>query len=194
MTIGSRVVEALELLGRLGEEARSPEEKERLELAFDALLFISNMGLAYGFEKYREHSAANGPPLVIATFDSREEADAWLNSQTEPPHNAKVLIAGKYFVIAHIPDLNHRAFIQDPMIEFYLEDMIYMGLPTPVAAFNTYDEAMEWLNSQPEPPRQVFITVAGEYYLAVYHYKVNLRALYPISMAAKNVQRGPPED
>jgi ABC-type nitrate/sulfonate/bicarbonate transport system substrate-binding protein len=53
-----------------------------------------------------------------------------------------------------------------------------------VATFATLEEAKRWLNSQPEPPRQVFVTVAGEYYLAAYHYKINLRALYPIPMAA----------
>jgi hypothetical protein len=72
--------------------------------------------------------------------------------------------------------------------------MIQDGLPAPVAIFNTLEEANTWLQVQPEPPRQVFLTVAGEYYLAVYHYKVKLRALYPISMAAKPAQGGEAAD
>lgn len=193
MRIGERMVEALALLGRLGEEAQSPEEKARFFLAFDAIRFISDTGQAYGFEKYREYCAADGPPLVIAAFTTREEANSWLESQTEPPHQANVLIEGKYFVAVHIPASNHRAFLRDTMLEWYLADMIAEGLPPPVATFSTYEEANTWLHGQPEPPRQVFITIAGEYHLAVYHYKVNLRALYPISMAAKNVQRDEPE-
>ncbi|KFE67267.1 hypothetical protein DB31_8620 [Hyalangium minutum] len=66
--------------------------------------------------------------------------------------------------------------------------MIQDGIPAPVATFNTLEEANTWLQDQPEPPRQVFVSVAGEYYLAVYHYKVKLRALYPVSMAAKSAQ------
>jgi hypothetical protein len=188
------MVEALAILGRLGEESQSPEEKEQFLLAFDALRFISDLGQSYAFERYREYCAANGPPLVIAAFNTREEADAWLNNQAEPPHQASVLIGGRYFVAVHIPETNHRAFLQNTMLEWYLADMIAEGLPPPVATFTTFEEATAWLHGQPEPPRQVFITIAGEYYLAVYHYKVNLRALYPISMAAKNVQRDQPED
>lgn len=194
MRIGERMVDALALLGRLGEEAQSPEDKERLVLAFDAIRFISNLGQSYNFEKYCDYIASNGPPLVIASFNTREEAEAWLKNHPDPPHHANVLIAGEYFLTALIPEHNHRALLHDPALEYYLEEMIHGGLPPPVATFATYEEATTWLHSQPEPPRQVFITIAGEYYLAVYHYKVNRRALYPISMAAKNVQRDQPED
>jgi hypothetical protein len=59
------------------------------------------------------------------------------------------------------------------------------GLPAPVASFQTREEAEDWLALQPEPPRQVFIMIAGEYYLVVYHHRINLRAIYPVSLAAK---------
>jgi hypothetical protein len=193
MSIQDRMVDALALLGRLGEGAQSPEDKERLGLAFDAIRFISNLGQSYNFEKYCDYGAANGPPLVIASFDTREEAEVWMKNHPDPPHHANVLIAGEYFLTAYIPENNHRALLHDPALEYYLEDMIHSGLPAPMATFATHEEATTWLRNQPEPPRQVFITIAGEYYLAVYHYKVNIRALYPISMAAKNVQRGEPE-
>lgn len=194
MRMGELMLETLELLGRLREGTPSTEEKERFLLAFEALRFISATGQIYGFEEYRKDCAVKGPPLVIATFNTRAEADAWLKNHPEPPHHANVLIGGEYFLTAYIPELNHRALLHDPVLEYYLEEMIHEGLPAPIASFNTVEEANAWLNSQPEPPRQVFITVSGAYSLAVYHYKVNLRALYPISMAAKNVRRGPPED
>ena len=194
MTIVKLLLRAQFLLGNLSDAAASAEEKEQLLAAIDALSFIMAIGQSRGLEEYREDCAANGPPLVVAAFNTREEAEVWLKNHPDPPHHANVLIAGEYFLTASIPELHHRAFLHDSVLKYYLEEMIHEGLPAPVATFTTLDEANAWLNSQAEPPRQVFITVAGEYYLAVYHYKVRLRALYPISMAAKNVQRGPPED
>jgi hypothetical protein len=188
------LLEAMESVGRLHEEAGSPEEKERLLVALDALRFISSTGQPHGFERYRKDREANGPPLVIASFPTREEAEAWMKNHPDPPHHANVLIAGEYFLTVYFPDINHRALLHDPVLGYYLEEMIHEGLPAPVATFTADEEAHSWLSSQPEPPRQVFITIAGEYYLAVYHYKVNLRALYPISMAAKSARRGPSED
>ena len=194
MTIVKRMLETMELLGQHHEEAASPDEKERFSMALDAFTFIFALGQAYGFEEYRQDRAASGPPVVIATFDTREEAEMWLKSHPEPPHHANILIAGEYFLTAYAPDINHRAILHNPTLEFYLKDMIHEGLPAPVAAFTLREEAHTWLNSQPEPPRQVFVTIAGQYYLAVYHYKIKLRALYPIAMAAKPVQSGEAAD
>jgi ABC-type nitrate/sulfonate/bicarbonate transport system substrate-binding protein len=182
-------LEVQELLGRLHEETPSPEEKQRLLLAQDALRFISATGQLHGFEHYRKSLDDKAPPLVIAAFDTHEEAEAWLKAHPEPPHNANVLIAGKYHTVVHSRERNRRYLPPSPVIEFYLEDMISNGLPSPAAAFSTREEAEAWLNSQPEPPRQVFITIAGEYYLTAYHYRIKLRALYPISLAAKSEEK-----
>jgi hypothetical protein len=194
MTIVELLLRTQSLLGKCSEETSSTDEKKRFLVAIDALDFIMKIGRAHGLEEYRKDCAVNGPPLVIAAFNTREEAEAWMKNHPDPPDQANILIAGEYFLAAYFPDDNHRAILQNPVLEFYLEEMIHGGLPAPVATFTTYEDANTWLYSQPEPPRQVFITIAGEYYLAVYHYKVNLRALYPISMAAKNVQRDQPED
>jgi hypothetical protein len=190
MSISKLLLETQELLGRLHEETASAEEQKRFLVGLNALRFISDLGQPYEFEEYLKDCAANGPPLVIATFDTREEAEAWMKNHPSPPHHANILIAGKYFLTAYAPDINHRAILRDPAFAHYLKEMIQDGLPAPVATFNTLEEANTWLQGQPEPPRQVFVTVAGEYYLAVYHYNVKLRALYPISMAAKPAQGG----
>ncbi|WP_095991410.1 head protein [Cystobacter fuscus] len=186
MRPGELSLEALELLGRRWEEASSPEEKERLLLAMDALRFVSATGQTYDLEDYRKSLEAQAPPLVVATFDTREAADDWLKASPRPPYHAYVLIAGEYHIVMYIPEMNHRRLISHPVLEFYLADMIREGLPAPVATFKTHEEAQAWIDHQPEPPRQVFITIAGDYYLAVYHHRVNLRAMYPISMAAKS--------
>jgi hypothetical protein len=190
MTIVKLLLKTQSLLGRLGEETVAVDEKQQLLVAIDALSFIMQSGQSLGLEEYLRDCALKGPPLVIAAFNTREEAEDWMKNHPDPPHHANVLIAGEYFLTAYLPDINHRAVLQNPTLEFYLEEMIHGGLPTPVARFNTHEQATTWLNSQPEPPRQVFVTIAGEYYLAVYHYKVSVRALYPVSRAAKNVQRG----
>jgi hypothetical protein len=192
MTIVDLLLRTQSLLWKCSEESTSADEKERFLMAIDALGFIMKIGQSHGLEEYLKDRAINGPPLVIAAFNTREEAETWMKNHPDPPHQANILIAGEYFLTAYFPDVNHRAILHDPVLEYYLEEMIHGGLPAPVATFTTYEEATTWLHSQPEPPRQVFITIAGEYYLAVYHYKVGLRALYPISMAAKNVQRGQP--
>jgi hypothetical protein len=194
MTVVDQLLRAQWLLGKCSEGTSSPEDKERFLVAIDAIDYLMKIGQAHGLEEYRKDCAVNGPPLAIAAFNTREEAETWMKNHPDPPHHANILIAGEYFLTAYAPDINLRAILQNPTLEFYLEEMIHGGLPPPVATFATYEEATTWLHSQPEPPRQVFITIAGEYYLAVYHYKVNLRALYPISMAAKNVQRDQPED
>ncbi|MDC0712931.1 head protein [Stigmatella sp. ncwal1] len=178
------------LIGRLGEQAPSPDEKEQFLTAIDALSFISDTGQSPGLEEYHKNRSGSAPPLVIATFNTREEADAWMNNHPDPPQHAHVLIAGEYFLTAFIPDINHRALLHTPVLGWYLEAMIREGLPAPTAAFSTHEEAEHWLNTQAEPPRQVFITIAGDYHLAVYHYKVGLRALYPIALAAKSARSG----
>jgi hypothetical protein len=188
MTIVKLMLRTQSLLGELHDGALAAEQQAQLLVAIDALEFIMDIGRSPGFEQYRADRAFRGPPLVIAAFATQEEATAWLEKHPDPPHHAHVLIAGEYFRTVYAQDLGHRALLRSDTLAYYLEDMVHEGLPAPVAAFATHDEAKAWLNTQPEPPRQVFVTIAGEYYLAAYHYKINLRALYPISMAADTKQ------
>jgi hypothetical protein len=194
MRIVELMLETMELLGQLHEEATSAEQKERLSAGLDALGFISALGQAYGFEDYRQNRATSGPPLVIAAFNTRKEADVWMRDHPEPPHHANILIAGEYFLTAYDRATDHRAILHSSTLAYYLTDMISKGLPAPAAIFKTREEADAWITGQPEPVRQVFITISGEYYLAVYHYKVNLQALYPISIATKPMHAGKQAD
>lgn len=152
----------------------------------DAVGFLLKTGQRYALEEYRRSLESSAPPLIIANFDTREEAMAWLNAHPQPPDGAHVLIAGEYHRIAWFPELGARRLPRSPVLPYYLEDMARDGLPPPVAAFDTYEEAKAWVDSQPEPPQQVFIQIAGEYHLVAYHYRVNVRAIYPMSLAAKS--------
>ena len=184
MSIGERSLQAQELLGQLREEPRSSEEKERLLVAMDALRFISATGQGHDFEAYRKSLDDKAPPLVVATFDTREEADTWLKNHPNPPHHAYVLISGEYHVVMHVPELKHRRLISHPVLEFYLADMVREGIPHPAASFRTKEEAQAWLDTQPEPPRQVFIQIAGENHLVIYHHRVDLRLMHPLPMTS----------
>jgi hypothetical protein len=184
-------LDAQELLGQLWEKASSAEEKEKLRMAADALRFIASTGQSYDFEDYRKSLDANAPPLVSASFQTREEAEAWLNAHPRPPDQAYVLAAGEYHIVMYSPERNHRRLLRHPALEFYLEEMTRGGLPAPAASFQTREEAEAWLVLQPEPPRQVFITIAGEYHLVVYHHRIRLRAIYPVSLAAKPRREAP---
>lgn len=179
--------DALELLGRLWKESQSTEEKERLQFARDALWFILTTGLTYDFEDYRASLDVDAPPPVIASFNTREEAETWMRDHPNPPDHANVLISGEYHYAAYSRKHNDRTIRRSETLEYYLAEMIRDGIPPPAFTFNTQEEANTWLHSQPEPPKQVFIQIAGELHLAAYHYRVNLRAIYPLSRAAKNV-------
>lgn len=167
-------------LGQLWEDSPSAEEKQKLMGALDAIRFLAATGQDYDFEDYRKSLDSNAPPLVIASFGSYEEAEAWLKNHPNPPRTAQVLIAGEYHRVVCSRENDLRRLLRASTLEYYLEEMKRDGLPAPVASFKTREEADAWLNSSSEPPQQVVVTIAGEPFLAVYHYRVNLRALYPL--------------
>jgi len=190
MSSGMKMVEVKALLGQLRHDSQSPEEKEKLLLAMDLFEFVFETGQNLDFKEYRKNLDLKGPPLAIASFETREEAMAWLNAHPNPPDGAKVLIAGEYHYVAWFPELGNRRLPRSPILPYYLEDLASEGLLPPVATFDTYEEAKAWVDSQSEPPRQVFILIAGEYHLVAYHYRLNLRAIYPMSLAAKSEPEG----
>jgi hypothetical protein len=95
------------------------------------------------------------------------------------------LIAGEYHGAYSFRDLKTRRLVREKTLDYYLTDMTRDGAPPPVATFSTREEAEAWLHHQPEPPRQVFLRIAGEDHLAVYHPEIDLRALYPVSRAGR---------
>lgn len=181
----TRSLDAQELLGQLWEAAQSPEDKEKLRMAVDALRFIASTGQSFDFEDYRKSLDANAPPLVSAAFQTFEEARAWLHAHPRPPDQAYVLVAGEYHIVMYSPESNLRELLRHPALEFYLAEMTREGISAPVASFQTREEAEAWLAQQPEPPCQVFIVIAGAYHFVAYHHRINMRAIYPISLSAK---------
>jgi hypothetical protein len=179
------VAKVMEVLARARAKEQSCEEQELLSIAMDAVLFIASTGQRYAFEDFRKHLASNALPEVVATFDTRAEADAWLSNHPEPPDSTFVLIAGKYHIVFYRRETNLRRMIPDPVLEFHLGRLKRSGLPPVMASFNTRKEADVWLGNQTEPLEQAVILIAGEPYLAAHHRNVNCRAIYPFSMAVE---------
>lgn len=185
MKIFDRIIEAQELLGKNREHAQSPEEKELYLLASDALWFIWRNGQGYAFESYREDVKSNAPEGVTASFNTREQAEAWLTAQPEPPDLALVLIADEYHVVLSSRDRSRRSLVPDSELEYHIEEMTKDGLPPALVAFNTRDEANAWFNSQTEPPVQTVIQIGGELFLAVYYRNIDHRAMFPFSIVER---------
>ncbi|PTL77088.1 head protein [Vitiosangium sp. GDMCC 1.1324] len=189
MTIYDRILEAQELLGKTRETSQSPEEKELLHLAIDALWFIWTNGHSDEFADYRKDVQSDGPARVVAAFKTRDEADTWLKANPNPPDLAYVLIADEYHIVMYSRERNIRALAPHPTLEFHLEEMTKDGLPPTVATFNTHEEADAWFGGQSEPPAQTVVQIGGELYLAVYYRNIHHRAFFPFSMAERRRKR-----
>ncbi|WNG20592.1 head protein [Cystobacter fuscus] len=189
MTIFDQILEAQELLGKNRENAQSPEEKKWLLLASEALWFVWRNGQSYEFESYLKDVDANAPHRVIAAFNTRDEADAWLRTQSKPPDLALVLIADEYHVVLSSRDGTRCSLVPAPDLEYHLEEMMRDGLPPAGVTFNTREEADIWFNGQAEPPAQTVIQIGGEHYLAVYYRNINHRALFPFSRVERLHER-----
>lgn len=124
MSIINLCLEVEGLLGQLREDEPSPEKKEKILVAIDALRFIFSSGQSYDFEDYRKNLDANGPPLVIAAFKTLGEAESWLKEHPSPPVGAQVLVANEYYRVMFVRETHLRKLLPNPgALEHYHEDM-----------------------------------------------------------------------
>ena len=183
--IGGLINDAVDLLGRLHLDNPSEEEKVLLSAAADALLFIWHTGQTRAFQDYQKHRNSDAPPPIVAAFATREEAEAWLNAHSYPPHLANVLIADKYYSVADNAENNRRALLPQVSLELHLHEMKEEGLPPPTATFATLEEARSWWNSQTHAPEQTVIQVGDAPFLAVDYRNISYRAVFPFSLATR---------
>jgi hypothetical protein len=172
-----------EFFTKLRDEADSDREKELIQVILDTLHFISSTGKHGAFIEYLEHLEAGAPPYVIASFNTREEAEAWLGSHPNPPDFANVLIANNYHDVLYHRETGTRRLPRNRDLEYYLAELKQEEPPNPIASFSSLGEAESWLKAQPEPARWAWVSIGGEPYLAVYHPNIGHRALYPLSLA-----------
>ncbi|HEX5746291.1 MAG TPA: hypothetical protein VFZ09_08605 [Archangium sp.] len=174
---------AADFFEQLRGESQSERERALALVIIDALHFIDSTGQLDDFKRYSRELDSNEPPRVVASFDTREQAEAWLRNHPSPPHCASILIAGRYHTVAYDRETNGRYLPPSRELEYYLASLEQDSPPAAVASFDTLQEAEAWLSAQPAPPRRAWVRISGEVYLAVYHPNVNHRALYPLSLA-----------
>ncbi|RUO93728.1 head protein [Corallococcus sp. AB018] len=170
----------LEVLGRHYSESTSEEEKQAFLFAMDAIYFILGTGQGTEFEAYVQSQEASAPPLVIARFKTREEAEAAMNARKPPIDSARVLIGDDYYSAMFVPATGRTHLVRAETLDFYLQAMADERLKPSGLSFATKEEAEAWMNQQPTPPQQVLIDVAGAPYLAAYHHRIDYRVLYPL--------------
>jgi hypothetical protein len=168
---------------KLQDATHSAGEKELIQIILDTLHFISSTGQYGPLCDFIEHVESKAPPYVVASFDSREEAEAWLLSHPQPPDAADVLIANTYHDVVYDRETNLRRLPWNRDLERHLAWLDQVDPPVAVASFATREEADAWLKAQPNPERRAWVLVGNEIYLAAYYPNINHRALFPLSMA-----------
>jgi hypothetical protein len=71
--------------------------------------------LAIGY--HIEEMTRNGLPSVVATFNTRDEADVWFRSQSEPPAQAVIKIGSERYLAVFYENINHRALFPFSVVE-----------------------------------------------------------------------------
>ena len=178
----------LDFLRRAHDEATDLERKHSVVVLAHMLHFIAETGQTSAFDEYLQNYYTDAP-WAIAWFETYAAAEAWLNSLAEPPSWAHVLIGDEYHEVWYSREDNERKLRRDDVMEHFLEDFIKKGLPSPVASFTTLEEAREGLTPSTAAP-MASVTVAGVYYLAVYHAKLHRYSFHPLS----SIKKGKPHD
>ena len=184
MAIGDLINDAVDLLGRLHENA-GPEEKKLLFASSAALRFIWATGQTRAFADYQKSLDSDSPPHIVAAFATHAEAESWLNNHPYPPTLAYVLIGDKYHVVFDLTERNRRVLAPHPSLEFYLDSLLQEGLPHAVATFPSREDATSWWNGQLKPPEQIVIQIGNEPFLAVNYRHLPFRTLFPFSLVQR---------
>ena len=169
--------------GRLLDDPEAAGEQVPIQAILDALRFISSAGQHEAFSDFIEHVESHAPPFVVASFETQQEADAWLKTHPSPPAFADILIGGRYHDVVYERETDFRRLPWNRHLERYLAWLKRIESPVAAASFATRKEAEAWLRSQPNPARRTWVKIAGEFFLAAYHPNINHRALHPLSMA-----------
>lgn len=117
---------------KLRDEPESTPERDSIQLILDTLSFIAASNQYSAFSEYLEHIAAGGPPYAVASFDTREEAESWLQNHPSPPDSANVLIANIYHEVVHDRATGIRRLPRNRDLEYYLAEHQRVAPPPPL--------------------------------------------------------------
>jgi hypothetical protein len=168
---------------QLRDAPEAAEEATHSQAILDAIRYIDSTGQQEAFAAFREHVEADAPPFVVASFETREQAESWLASHPHPPDPGNVLIGNRYHDVVHERETNLRRLPRNRALEWYLEELEQKERPVAVASFETREAADAWLREQDTPARRAWVRVGGEFHLAAYYPNIDHRALFPLAIA-----------
>ncbi len=154
-------------------------EKHSPRVLIQLVNFIADTGQLEACEDYIHHRLEYAP-LAIAHFPTHAEAEAWLNGLAEPPSPADILIGDEYHLAWYSREDSARGMYRDYVIEPYIEEFVAQGIPPTAPSFETRAEAEGWLKVHPATPFD-FVSIAGEYHLAVHHKRLKRHTLHPVA-------------
>ncbi len=168
---------------KLRDESKAANDRKFSQVILDALQFISSTNQYDNFSEYLAYLEAGGPPYIVASFNTMEEADDWLKKHPHPPDFANILVGREYHSVVHDRRWDFRRLLRGRDLEYYLAELIRAEPPRAIPSFQNLQEAEAWLHSQPDSFRWAWVSIAGEVYLAAHYPNIHHRALYPLSMA-----------
>jgi len=171
---------------KVRDEPEFAEEVAQSQAILDTLRYIESTGRQDAFADYLEHVEANAPYFVVASFDTCEDAEAWLASNPHLPDPARVLVANEYHAVIYDREPNFRRLRRIDDLQGYFEELTEKEQPVAVASFETREEAESWWRAQAEPPRRAWVRVGGALHLAAYFPNIHHRTLFPLAMARRS--------
>jgi hypothetical protein len=175
---------------KIRDEPEADEEVAQSQAILDAIQYIEATGQQDDFVAFQQHVEADAPPFVVASFDTREDAESWLAKHPQPPDPASVLIANEFHDVVYNRETNLRRLPRNRSLKWYLEELVEKEQPVPVASFGTREDADAWWRAQSEPARRAWVRVGNELYLAAYYPNIHHRALFPLSLANGHGKEG----
>jgi hypothetical protein len=173
---------AVELLLGVLDEVSEPE-KQHVRVLLALLEFIAGTGQRDEVEDFFVNHQRYAP-MAVSWFASRDEAEEWLKGAVEPPSPAHILVGDDYYQFWYAREDNTRGMYRDYVIEPIIEALVAKGIPPGAPSFRTRAEAEQWLESHPATP-EVFMVIAGEHHLAVYHQKLKRHTLHPVASSLR---------
>ena len=108
---------------------------------------------------------------------------ARLQSTTSSPEERELLAVARHALL-FITSTGQRYAFTD-----FLQDLESNAPPTVVNAFDTREEAMNWLRQHPAPPDSALVLVAGRYHVVLYSRENNHRHLTPLPVIEYHLGR-----
>lgn len=172
---------ALKLALKVLEEAPVLEYAQDARVLINLCNFLADTGQTADFEDFFDHRL-DYAPLAMTSFATIEEAEAWLKEPTEPPSPCRVLVGDEYYLAWYSRTDGSRNLSRDFTIEPYIEELVARGIPATTPSFQSREEAKAWLANHPASPFG-FVTIAGEYHLAVHHKRLKRHTLHPVALS-----------